>query len=185
MQNFQNASGRRITLFKSDRDSCVKRVSLYVRMKRDKRRRKKTETAIERQLMKMRRTNEKVKYLVEAVPEIRDAIRGWSVSVGRLFLVSSCENRCFSGRVTELASTRPLYIRDRDWVGGVGGGNAGGGKPTPSHSFDDHAFHRRFDDISTPVQQLFEAPSHRTPTCPPRHPSVPHPSLFTVPGYTD
>lgn len=31
----------------------------------------------------------------------------------------ACEDRCFSDRVTELASTRPLYIRDRDWVGGV------------------------------------------------------------------
>lgn len=75
MQNFQNASGRRITLFKSDRDSCVKRVSLSVRMKRDKRGKKRV-TAIGRRLMKMKRTNEKVKYLVEAVPEIRDAIRG-------------------------------------------------------------------------------------------------------------
>lgn len=31
-------------------------------------------------------------------------------------------------RVTELASTRPLYIRDRDWVGGDGGG---GSPPLP------------------------------------------------------
>lgn len=40
------------------------------------------------------------------------------VLIGRWFFGRACEDRCFSDRVTELASTRPLYIRDRDWVGG-------------------------------------------------------------------
>lgn len=75
---------------------------------------------------------------------------------------SSSEDRCFGGRVTELASTRPLYIGDGDWVGGVGGGNAsGGGKPTP---FDALSTITRpsdadFDDISTSErrERLFQA----------------------------
>lgn len=43
----------------------------------------------------------------------RAVVGFWTSQIG------GCEDRCFSDRVTELASTRPLYIRDRDWVGGV------------------------------------------------------------------
>ncbi|KAK9293819.1 hypothetical protein QLX08_011317 [Tetragonisca angustula] len=85
---------------------------------------------------------------------------------------SSSEDRCFGGRVTELASTRPLYIGDGDWVGGVGGGNAlGGGKPTPFHGlstitrpsdadFDDISSHKTKRAFPSSTSQRGHHPSH-------------------------
>lgn len=111
----------------------------------------------------------------------RSGLRRWlEWLVGFLGEQGACEDRCFSDRVTELASTRPLYIRDRDWVGGVvvvetmGVENPHPPFPHESLSFHDHAF-RPPPILIFPRSRIKAFFSSQSPPSPPLPPLPPRP----------